>query len=65
MKEYPCSTCFNLCRKQLNTTIALKAWNKEVFGFCQKGIQELSKKLELVQGRDSSMENAIQEAKIK
>jgi hypothetical protein len=64
MKEYPGSACFNLCRKQFNTTTALKVWNKEVFGSCQKRIQELSKKLELVQGRDSSMENAIEEAKL-
>lgn len=42
------SACYNLYRKQFNTTSALRRWNKEVFGHCQSRISELMGSIEKI-----------------
>ena len=56
------SHAFILCRKQFHTTIALKKWNKDVFGHCQTKIKELNYRIEKLQLHDMAEQNAKHEA---
>jgi hypothetical protein len=60
--EFWGSSCFKLYRKQFNTSIALKKWNREKFGHCQSRICELNHKIVEVQGKDPTEFNARVEA---
>jgi hypothetical protein len=55
------SHAFILCRKQFHTTIALKKWNKDVFGHCQTKIKELNYRIKKLQLHDMAEQNAKHE----
>ena len=48
--------------KQQNTQMALKKWNKEVFGHCQRRIDVLLTKIQEIQKADCTEENYRKEA---
>jgi exonuclease III len=51
-----------LCRKQALTTVALKKWNKNVFGHCSTKIKELTDSIEEIQLHERTETRASQEA---
>ena len=56
------SNFLKLCMKQLNTQMALKKWNKEVFGHCQRRIDVLITKIQEIKKADCMEENCRKEA---
>jgi hypothetical protein len=60
--EVPGNPSFKLCRKQSNTSAALRKWNKEIFGHCQTRINVLSEEIEKIQAKPSSESNMREEA---
>uniref|UniRef100_A0A2N9ETY0 DUF4283 domain-containing protein n=1 Tax=Fagus sylvatica TaxID=28930 RepID=A0A2N9ETY0_FAGSY len=63
-KEFVRNECFHLCKKQFHSTIALRKWNKEVFGHCQSRISEISSQIEQIQCEAPSFENCSKEASL-
>ena len=61
-EEVEGSDLLKLCTKQLNTQMALKKWNKEVFGHCQRRIDVLLTKIQDIQKEDCMEENCRKEA---
>ena len=61
-EEVEGSDFLKLCMKQLNTQMALKKWNKEVFGHCQRRIDVLLTKIQEIQKADCMEENCRKEA---
>ena len=61
-EEVAGSDLLKLCTKQLNTQMALKKWNKEVFGHCQRRIDVLLTKIQEIQKEDGTEENCRKEA---
>jgi hypothetical protein len=53
---------FKLCRKQYNTKLTLKKWNKSTFGLCQSRISELTRNIEDIQCKEVNQSNAKREA---
>ncbi len=51
------SMCLRLQRKQQNTKSALKKWNRDVFGHCQKRINDITEQLQKIQHKDCTEEN--------
>jgi hypothetical protein len=49
--------CLKLQRKQQNTKSALKKWNRDVFGHCQKRINDITEQLQKIQHKDCTEEN--------
>jgi hypothetical protein len=64
LPDYIGSACFNLCKKQFNTTSALRKWNKEVFGHVQSNISNLTRRIERIQCKSRNEANAFEEAKL-
>ena len=64
MKAFTSCPRVKLCRKQKATISTMKKWNKNVFGFCQTRIDELTKLINEIQGQDVSVINAKKEAKL-
>ena len=58
------SHTYVLYRKQKLTTKALNKWNREVLGYCNSMIKELSTKISEVQAQDRTKVNARSKAKI-
>ena len=61
-EEVEGSDFLKLCMKQLNTQLALKKWNKDVFGHCQRRIDVLLAKIQEIQKQDCTEENCRKEA---
>ena len=60
--EVPGNPSFKLCRKQSNTSAALRKWNKEIFGHCQTRINALTEEIVKIQAKPSSESNRREEA---
>jgi hypothetical protein len=56
------SECFKLYRKQYNTQMALKKWNREVFGHCLHRIDSLMLQIQQIQQNEATEENHRNEA---
>ena len=61
-EEVEGSDFLKLCMKQLNTQLALKKWNKDVIGHCQRRIDVLLAKIQEIQKQDCTEENCRKEA---
>lgn len=54
-------TCLRFSKKLKNTRVALREWNKNIFGHCDQMIDNTMKELDLIQEDDPTMENALKE----